>query len=359
MKMKKLFSYPADYPGKDTLRSRRRTFSLVCLVCGVFLFAITLSGGTALAHEADPHPHAEGSKTIPSTVPPDDVCQPGGPCDTDHKRPEHGSLGNIGAKLANPVSDLWALNMSFNMPQFYDGDANTGDPQLGATMLLQPILPIPLHGTGDAAWRLVTRPVIPLIFSEPIPTGFNEFDHKGGIGDIQLPLLVNLPERYSGNFLLGAGAVGLFPSATDDDLGQDQWALGPAAVFGYKTKSLTAGVFPNYFWKVGSSGQDDDTPDISQGSMLYFLIFNLPNAWQIGMNPTITYNDKAKPDNRWNVPVGLFAAKTIKFGKLPVNIKAGLEYSVVSPDAFGQRAQFRFQITPVIQSLIKNPIFGK
>jgi hypothetical protein len=44
---------------------------------------------------------------------------------------------------------------------------------------------------------------------------------------------------------------------------------------------------------------------------------------------------------------------------MPVRIQGGFEYSVVSPDTFGQRAQFRFQITPVIQSLIKNPIFGK
>ena len=86
----------------------------------------------------------------------------------------------------------------------------------------------------------------------------------------------------------------------------------------------------------------------------------LPNAWQVGMNPTITYNAQAAgPDNRWNVPVGLFAGKTIKIGKLPVNIKVGGEYSVVSPDTFGQRFQFRFQITPVIPGLIKNPIFGK
>jgi hypothetical protein len=77
------------------------------------------------------------------------------------------------------------------------------------------------------------------------------------------------------------------------------------------------------------------------------------------MNPTITFNNQAKPDDRWNVPVGLFAGKTIKIGKMPVNIKAGVEYSVVSPDSFGQDAQFRFQITPVIPSLIKNPIFGK
>ena len=149
------------------------------------------------------------------------------------------------------------------------------------------------------------------------------------------------------------------PTATDDDLGQDQWALGPAVVLGYKNKYLTTGVFPNYFWKVGSSGQDDDTPDVNQGSMLYFLIANLPNAWQVGFNPTITYNSQAKPDDRWNVPVGLYVGKTVKIGKMPVNIKAGLEYSVVSEDTFGKRAAFRFQITPVVQSLIKNPIFGK
>jgi hypothetical protein len=46
-------------------------------------------------------------------------------------------------------------------------------------------------------------------------------------------------------------------------------------------------------------------------------------------------------------------------GGLPVNIKVGGEYSVVSQDLFGQRFQFRLQITPVIPSLIGNPIFGR
>jgi hypothetical protein len=91
MKMKKLFSYPGYCPGKDTLRSRRRTFSLVGLVCGAFLFSITLSGTLVLlatpawSHEAQPHPHAEDSEVG----------------DTKYKHPEHGSLGDIGAKLAS------------------------------------------------------------------------------------------------------------------------------------------------------------------------------------------------------------------------------------------------------------------
>ena len=90
MKMRKRFSYLADYPGKDALQSRPRTFSAVCLICGALLFALALSAGTALAHEADPHPHAEDSEAG----------------DTKYKHPEHGNLGEVGAKLANPLGDL-------------------------------------------------------------------------------------------------------------------------------------------------------------------------------------------------------------------------------------------------------------
>jgi hypothetical protein len=247
--------------------------------------------------------------------------------------------------------------MNWEVPKLFDGDVNTGNPEMGADMIFQPVMPLPLYGSGDAQWRMITRPVIPFIFSQPIPEGFDKFDRKGGIGDIQLPLLLAVPEKYSGHWILGGGPVGLFPSATNEDLGSDQWALGPAVVLGYKTKKWTAILFPNYFWKIGESGQGDKL-DVNQGSMLYALTLSLPNAWQVGTNPTITYNDQAASGNKWNVPIGIFAGRTIKIGKTPVNMKVGVEYSVVSPDTFGKRAAFRFQITPVVPSLLKNPIFG-
>jgi hypothetical protein len=59
------------------------------------------------------------------------------------------------------------------------------------------------------------------------------------------------------------------------------------------------------------------------------------------------------------LPIGLHVGKTIRMGRLPINIKVGGEYSVVSQDLFGQRFQFRLQITPVIPSLVKNPVFGR
>jgi len=43
---------------------------------------------------------------------------------------------------------------------------------------------------------------------------------------------------------------------------------------------------------------------------------------------------------------------------VPVKIQATAEYSVVSPDDFGKRFGFRFDITPVIPGLIQKPIFG-
>jgi hypothetical protein len=213
-------------------------------------------------------------------------------------------------------------------------------------------LPLPLFGEGEKQWKLITRPTVPILFSQPVPKGFDDFSSLGGIGDIQLPMLVAPP---AGNWTLGAGATWLLPTATRDAFGRNQWGAGPALVLGYKTKKWLAGIFPQYTWGFGGSNRG---PDASYGSMLYWFIWNLPDAWQIGMNPTITYDNNAASGNQWNVPVGLFVSKTAKVGKIPVKFQLGVEYSVVSQDTFGQEAQIKLNIIPVIPSLIKHPIFG-
>jgi hypothetical protein len=252
------------------------------------------------------------------------------------------------------------LTFNWQAVQFYDGDVNQGDAELGSTVVFQPVAPIPLYGEGDSQWRLITRPVIPIVFSTPVPKGFDDFDQESGLGDIQLPLIISFPGSVVGkNLIFGAGPVFEFPTATNDDLGADQYAMGPAVALGYKTAKWTAVLFPNYFWKIGSSGQDDDTPDTSKGTLLYSFIYKLDGGWQVGTNPTISYNHRASSGNKWNVPVGLFVGKTVKLGHTPVNIKLGVEYSVVRQDDFGQQAAIRLQITPVVKSLIQNPIFGR
>ena len=271
----------------------------------------------------------------------------------------HGEMGAIGKKLANPLADLWALNFNSFIPGFFDGDVNRGDSKLGATTIFQPILPVPLKGEGKEEWRVIMRPVVPIVWGTPIPDGFDQFNYQSGIGDIQLPFVFAVPASIAGKWILGAGPVFEFPTATDDDLGADQWSAGPAIAVGHKGDHLTSVLFFNYFWKIGESGQDDDTPDTSKGTLLYSFQYALKDGWQIGTNPTISYNHKASSGNKWNVPIGAFVGRTFPVGKVPVNVKLGVEYAAVSPDDFGQEAAVRLQVTPIIPGFIQKPLFGQ
>jgi hypothetical protein len=270
-------------------------------------------------------------------------------------------MGAVGAKIANPVSDMWSIQFNFEGPTFNDGDANTsGDPELGGNVLFQPVMPIPLYGSGEDTWRVIVRPVMPIAFAQPIPTGIDDYNTKSGLGDWNWELFLTPPSSLIGeNLVLGVGPSAVFPTSTSDALGNQQFAMGAVGVLGWKTPKYIAAAVPSYNFHIGNrSDRESATRDTSSGSMIYVLIFNLPDAWQIGTNPTITYNDKEPSGDKWNVPVGIFGAKTIKVGKTPVTVRAGVEYSVVSEDTFGKRAMLRFQITPVIPSLIKKSIFG-
>ena len=81
---------------------------------------------------------------------------------------EDTNLADVGAKLSNPVSDVWALFTQFGLT-WSDGDHNGGDPELGGNMIFQPILPVPLFGKEDERWQLITRPTIPILFGNSVP----------------------------------------------------------------------------------------------------------------------------------------------------------------------------------------------
>jgi len=284
-----------------------------------------------------------------------------------HSGTEHGSLGELGAKLSNPLGDVWALFTEFDL-NWNEGNLSDGDHKKGGTMLFQPILPFRLTNN----WKMITRPVIPVI-STPLPEGLKYdraafpggvllkadgtafFERKTGLGDIQLPLVFTPNPKPGSKWSFGAGPTFTFPTATTDELGSDKWEAGPALAVISKSRQYTGGVFGQYWWSYATQGSNK--PDTSHGSILYFYYYNLPNAWQIGTNPTVTYNDKATSGNKWNVPVGLTVAKTTRFGKLPVKFQLGIEKSIERQDDFGQDWQVKLNIIPVIPALVKNPLF--
>jgi hypothetical protein len=114
------------------------------------------------------------------------------------------------------------------------------------------------------------------------------------------------------------------------------------------------GMLGQYWWSYSESGND---PSTSHGSILPFFFYNLPDAWQVGFSPTITYNDKATSGNEWNVPFGPMVAKMTKIGKMPVKFQVGVEYAIERQDAFGQEWRIRLNIIPVVKSVQKKPFF--
>jgi hypothetical protein len=178
------------------------------------------------------------------------------------KAASESDLAETGRKLSNPIGDVWALSARFDL-NFADGEVNLGDPKIGSKLIFQPILPFPLYGSGANKWNFITRPTIPVLCSASVPTGFNTFDHKGGLGDIQLPMVISPP---TGKLLLGAGPTFLLPTATDDAFGRNQWGAGPALVVGYLTEKATFVVFGQYY--CGTGWQGDREPGERDASYL-------------------------------------------------------------------------------------------
>jgi len=268
--------------------------------------------------------------------------------------PEGSDVAETGKKLSNPLSNVWALFTEFDT-NFSDGNANSGHKKVGSRMIFQPIIPMPLFGKGEKAWGLITRPTIPVLFSEPVPGGPGKFFHEASLGDIQVPVVISPPVK---NWILGAGPTFLFPTATKKEFGRQQYGVGPAVVVGHYNEKVTMGVFPQYFFGIGSRGPNRGVEKASYLNLLYFMFYNLPNAWQVGFSPNITYDRRASSGNKWNVPIGFTVWKTTKVGNTITKFEFGVEYSVVRQQDFGQRFAVKFSVIPVIPSLIRNPLFG-
>ncbi len=272
--------------------------------------------------------------------------------------PAAASAAEVGKQLSNPTSDVWALFTEFDYTKNNGTLTGGGDSKtVGSTMIFQPIAPVPLTRN----WQLITRPVVPIIFSTPVPGadgGEINFDRKSGLGDMALPLVpVNKHgiKLGKGGLVGGVGPTFQFPTATDDALGSDTWETGIAAVAVYKLPKWTFVAFPQYLWSTGKT--DDDAPHTSHGSLLYVVLYEAGNAWQVGVTPTITYDNEASSGNRWNVPIGLTVAKTTKVGKRMIKFQVAFEYSVVNQDAYGKEFMLRFNVIPVVANPFSKPLF--
>jgi len=252
-------------------------------------------------------------------------------------------LGEISRQLENPLTSLWSLTFEDSV-LLKEGDAINGT-ELANTLFFQPGLPIPVGEKKDKVF--IARPVFPLVTNPVLdPTATDDVDgHETGFGDIQFLTLLG-PNRTSG-IVWGAGATFKFPTATDDVLGEGKYQAGPAAMFFRLAKPWTVGFLYQHWW---SYAGDDDRSDTNQTDLKYIIRYSLPDAWSIGMGPTVTVDWEADSENRWTVPVGLGVTKMVRFGKMPVKFIVEVQYSVIRPEDYGTQWKFLFRFAPVIPS---------
>lgn len=253
-----------------------------------------------------------------------------------------GDLAEIDRQLNNPLTSIWSLTFQ-NNTSIQSGELLEGK-EVTNNLFFQPFIPLQLDHT-----MLTLRPVFPLV-TQPRYAGEDEpprssTSHTTGYGDTQLLTLLG-PNKGEG-LIWGAGATFVFPTATDDRLGKGKYQLGPSAMLFYMGDPWVGGFLLQHWESVEG---DENRPDVSKTDLQYILRRSIPGAMSVGMGPTITYDWQADSDNALTLPVGLGITKTVRWGKMPLKLRAEAHYSLVKPDDIGAEWNVRLQITPVIQN---------
>lgn len=255
-------------------------------------------------------------------------------------------LAELDRKLNNPLTSFWSLTFQDNA-SINSGDAVEGD-EYSNNLFFQPFMPFEVGAEKQTMFTL--RPVFPLVTNPVFDDDSGESsEHKTGLGDVQMLTLAG-PNTGEG-VVWGVGATFVFPTASEDELGQGKYQAGPAAMVFNIGKPWVYGAIVQH-WE--SYAGDSDRADISRTDIQYTIRYALPNAMSIGMGPTITYDWEADSDDALTFPIGLGVTKTTRWGKTPVKLRAEVHYSLIKPDDYGSEWNFRIQVTPVINSPFKS-----
>jgi hypothetical protein len=268
------------------------------------------------------------------------------------------SMSEMAKKSANPMSDIWML-LCQNDLSYIDGGTVPGDGgRWMNSFKFMPVMPLPIM---DGDWNLIFRPVFPFLSSP-----YNDdlvrdpaaplFDRTDGMGDMVLLSLIG-PNTTDG-LVWGAGLTQMFPTASQDILGQHKWQAGPAFIIaslgtesgGLGFENWNIGMLAQQWWSYAGNSKWGHT---SQMDIQYFINWRLNETALIGMTPNISIDWTAKSGNRISVPIGLGYIDIIKIGKLPVRVGIEAQYYVVRKDSSGPEWNIRLIFSPIIANPFK------
>lgn len=257
---------------------------------------------------------------------------------------EADQAAELAKQLSNPVASLISVPMQAN----WDFGIGVND-ATRFTLNVQPVIPISLNEDVN----LIIRTIMPVIDAESPAPGIPS---SSGLGDIVQSFFFSPKKPTDSGWILGAGPVLLWPSATDDLLGSGKWGAGPTALALKQVGGWTYGVLANHLWSYAGEGDRDE---VNATFVQPFVSFTTKTKTTIGVNAESTYDWNR---SQWTVPLNLTVGQLFKVGGMPMQFTVGARYYVESPEGgpeWGLRAVFTLlfpaakQVPPAVHASSK------
>jgi hypothetical protein len=284
--------------------------------------AFTCALATSTAH-AQNNPVFDASLTLADN----DAAAPSGGATDDEAAQE----ADLAKKLQNPVAALVSVPIQNNW-DFNIGPADA----MKYTANIQPVVPISI----SQDWNLIIRTILPVIYAEatvnnPLAPASAREDHYG-LGDTTQSFFLS-PKAPVGGWILGAGPVALWPTATDSVLGSGKWGAGPTAVALRQEHGFTYGILANQIWSYAGWGNQN----VNATYLQPFVAYTTKTYTTFGVNTESTRNWQA---DQWSVPLNFTIQQLVKIGKQPIAFQVGYRYYADGPSG-GPDWGLRFTVT--------------
>ena len=232
---------------------------------------------------------------------------------TGEANAQQDQTSELAKKAQNPVADLIIMPLQYNIDY---GIGPAGASQ--QTLKFMPVIPFSL----GPDWNLITRTIIPWIDAEsPVEGG----EDKSGLGDIQQSFFFT-PKKPVGGWILGAGPIIQYSSATDDALGSEKWGAGPSVIALQQKNGWTIGTLANHVW---SFAGNDDRANVNMTFLQPFLAKTTKSYTTYSINTESLYDWE---NSQWTVPINVSIGQMFKIGKQPISLELGYRYYAEKPE---------------------------
>jgi hypothetical protein len=239
---------------------------------------------------------------------------------------------DLAKKLNNPVAALISVPIQNNW-DFGIGPAHA----MKYTENIQPVIPVSITEN----WNLIIRTILPVIYQEALdnrpgaPASVGQSHY--GLGDTTQSFFFS-PKQPVGGWILGAGPVGYYPTATTSYLGAGQWGAGATVLALRQEHGFTYGILANQIWSF--AGQQDRA-EVNATYLQPFVAYTTKTYTTFAVNSETTYDWQ---DEQATVPMNFMVQQVLKIAGHPIAFQAGYRYYIEKPDG-GPDWGLRFTIT--------------